>query len=377
MHVSRPLAAALGTGILVAGLGPLAGGLAGASTGGRHALFVETDNTTANQILAYHRGSDGSLSLAGTYDTGGTGGTAVGATADPLASQGGLALADQGSELLAVNAGSDTVSVFEVSGTSLHRTQVISSGGEFPASIAVDGSKVAVLNSGGAGAVAEFRLRGGRLVARPNEVRSLGLSNTNPPGYVAGPGQVGFSPDGTHLIVADKHSTDAFQVFSVSAGGALGASAVQTSSQVPVPFAFTFDAAGHLVDVEAGASALSTYTLNQDGTLTPIGTVGDGGTALCWLATSNGYYYGSNAGSGTVSSFTVSSSGVPALDQATAAVTHAGTTDEAVSPDGKVLYVESGGAGALDAFSIGADGTLSPIQTTWNLPVASEGIVAT
>ena len=123
-------------------------------------------------------------------------------------------------------------------------------------------------------------------------------------------------------------------------------------------------------------AALSTYTLNQDGTLSAIGTVGDGGTALCWLSESNGYYYGSNAGSGTVSSFTVSPTGVPSLDEATATVTHAGTTDSTVSPDGKVLYVESGGTGALDAFAIAPDGSLSPIQTTWNLPVGFEGIVA-
>jgi hypothetical protein len=40
------------------------------------------------------------------------------------------------------------------------------------------------------------------------------------------------------------------------------------------------------------------------------------------------------------------------------------------------LYVESGGAGALDALATAADGSLSPIQTVWNLPAASEGIVA-
>ena len=377
MNMTRPiLATALSIGATVGAVGIASQAGAVSTPGASHALFLETGGSGSNKILTYQRASDGSISFVGTTSTGGKGAIAVGATADPLASQGGLILAANGSVLLAVNAGSGTIAVFSGNGTSLTRTHVISSGGLFPSSIAVRGSKVAVLNAGGAGSVAEFKLSNGMLVAKASQVRSLGLSNTNPPGFVAGPGQIGYSPDGTHLIVAAKHSIDAFEVFSVSSSGALGATPVRTSSQVPVPFAFSFDPAGHLVDVEAGGSALSTYTLNQDGTLTAIGTVGDGATALCWLAQAQGFWFGSNAGSGTVSSFSVTANGAPSLLNATAAATHPGSTDETVSPDGKTLYVESGGTGAVDAFAVGADGSLSHIETIWNLPVGSEGIVA-
>ena len=346
------------------------------AVGSGHALFLLTGGSGANKVLTYQRASDGSVSYVGATFTRGQGAIAAGAMADPLASQDGLVLADNNKVLLAVNAGSDTVTVFSVNGTSLSRTEVISSGGLFPSSIAIHGSTVAVLNSGGAGSVAEFTLDNGTLTAKPGEVRSLGLSNTTPPGFVAGPGQVGFSPDGTHLIVAAKHSIDAFEVFNISGNGVLGTTPVRTSSQVPVPFAFSFDPSGHLVDVEAGNSSLSTYTVNPNGSLSAIGTVSDGAKALCWLAGAQGYWFGSNAGSGTVSSFSVNSSGTPSLVNATAATTHPGSTDETVSPDGKVLYVESGGTGAIDAFSIGSGGALSPIETVWNLPVASEGIAA-
>ena len=374
MKLTRPiLAMALGAGASLGTLGLAA--QAGAVSPG-HALFLETGGSGANKILTYQRSGDGSISYVGATFTRGQGAIAVGATADPLGSQNGLVLADNNKVLLAVNAGSNTITVFSVNGTSLHRTEVISSGGLFPASIAVRGSNVAVLNSGGAGSVAEFTLTNGTLTAKAGQVRSLGLSNTTPPGFVTGPGQVGFSPDGTHLIVAAKHSIDAFEVFSVSGNGVLGTTPVRTSSQVPVPFAFSFDAAGHLVDVEAGNSSLSTYTVNSDGSLSAIGTVSDGAKALCWLAGSQGFWFGSNAGSGTVSSFSENSSGAPSLLSATAATTHPGSTDESVSPDGKTLYVESGGTGAIDAFSIGSTGTLSPIETIWNLPVASEGIAA-
>lgn len=95
---------------------------------------------------------------------------------------------------------------------------------------------------------------------------------------------------------------------------------------------------------------------------------------MCWIASAQGYYFGSNAGSGTVSSFSVNTAGVPSLLNATAATTHPGTTDSATSPDGQFLYVESGGAGALDAFAVNANGTLTPLEILWNLPKPYEGI---
>jgi 6-phosphogluconolactonase (cycloisomerase 2 family) len=47
-----------------------------------------------------------------------------------------------------------------------------------------------------------------------------------------------------------------------------------------------------------------------------------------------------------------------------------------ISPDGRYLYVESGGAGTVDAYAIGASGALTQIETIFNIPVASEGIAA-
>ena len=41
--------------------------------GGDHAVFVQTDNIAGNQIVAYHRDHDGTLTLANTYATGGLG----------------------------------------------------------------------------------------------------------------------------------------------------------------------------------------------------------------------------------------------------------------------------------------------------------------
>ena len=58
--------------------------------GGDHALFVQTDNTAGNQVVAYHRNPNGTLAPAGTYATGGLGGVLNGSAVDHLASQGSL-----------------------------------------------------------------------------------------------------------------------------------------------------------------------------------------------------------------------------------------------------------------------------------------------
>jgi 6-phosphogluconolactonase (cycloisomerase 2 family) len=343
--------------------------------GTQSALFVETDATSGNSILSYQRASDGTISFVNRYQTGGNGGTAANATADPLASQDGLALANNGSALIAVNAGSNTISVFNVNGTQLQLRQQISSGGEFPDSIATSGRFVSVLNAGGAGSVAEFTWWNGQLVPVAGQVRSLNLpSNTNPPDFHHGAGEVSYTPNGRFLIITTKLSTNSYDVFSVSANGSLATSPVVTAAVNDLPFSFTFDAAGNVVAAEAATSSVTTYKVNSNGSLSSLGTVSDGQSALCWISGTNGYFFGSNAGSGNVSTFTENSSGAPVLVSSTPTPTHAGTTDSVVSPDGHFLYVESGGAGTIDAFAIGAGGTLTPIETLFNIPVASEGL---
>ena len=339
-----------------------------------HAVFVESDQTGSNTVISYSRSTDGSISYVATYPTGGAGAAAAGSTADPLASQGGLALVDHGNELIATNPGSNSVSVFAVFGPYLHLIQQVPSGGLFPVSISSHDDLVAVLNAGGAGSVSEFRFQWGRLVALNNETRPLGLTNTTPPFYLAGAGQVGYSPNGQFLIVTTKASTSSYEVFTVSDRGDLSSSATVTAAANAVPFAFTFDANGRIVAAEASNSSVSTYTIGFNGSLTLVGTVSDGQAALCWISSAQGYFFGSNAGGGDVSSFGETAVGVPTLLNAKAAITHPGTTDSAVSPDGAFLYVESGGSGALDAFAINTNGTLTPIETLWNLPLPYEGI---
>ena len=121
--------------------------------GANHVVFVQTDNTAGNQVVAYDRADNGGLTLANTYNTGGLGGVLNGSAVDHLASQGSLTYDQSNGLLYAVNAGSNTVSVFSVRGDQLTLRQVVNSGGTFPVSVAVHGDLVYVLNAEGAGSL--------------------------------------------------------------------------------------------------------------------------------------------------------------------------------------------------------------------------------
>jgi hypothetical protein len=338
-------------------------------------VWVQTNEASGNAIVVYDRASDGTLTEAGTYPTGGNGGAAApGNESDHLASQGSLVYDRRHSTLIAVNAGSDSVTTFKVHGDRLQGRKVVPSGGEFPASIAVSGRLVYVLNAGGPGIVQGYSLRGHHLRPIAGSARSLGLANGNPPNFLASPGQVGFSPNGRQLLVTTKTSGSAIDVFRVRRDGTLSATPLVNGSATPVPFAFTFTPQGRLASGEAGTSSLTTYELNGDGTLSDPLSATDGQTALCWIVRAGGFYYVSNTGSNNVSSFTVGADGTPSLLAAVAGTTSMGNIDLTVS--GRYLYVQTGLAGTIDGFRINGDGSLTAIGSVTGLPVGQEGIAS-
>ena len=334
-----------------------------------HALFVQTGGSAANQIVVYNRTLGGTLHLAATYVTGGKG-----RVDGPLASQGSLVCADQQRVLLAVNAGSDTVSVFRiVRGNRLKLRQVIGSGGTFPVGIAVHGNLVYVLNAGGAGTLRGYRLSGAHLRRIVASNRSLGLANGNWPNPLSSPGQVGFAPNGRRLIVTTRGSGSDLLVFLVGRRGRLSAHPVVNAAATPSPFAFTFDSFGRMVVTETAMSTVSTYSINANNSLTTLGSAPDGQTAAGWITAALGHFYVSNSGSANISAFTLNSSGQPVL-VGVAATTEAGPIDSVTTPNQRYLYVECGEAGTIDAFRINNDGTLTLVETATALPVPLEGI---
>jgi hypothetical protein len=331
-----------------------------ASAGFEHsasAVFVQTDGLSGNAVVAYDRAPDGSLHQAGTYATGGLGGALAGSVVDHLASQGSLVF-DRGL-LYAVNAGSNTVTVFAVHGDRLIRVETIGSGGAFPVSVATHGALVYVLNARNGGTVQGFVRVGDFLVRVPSWNRALGLDANQTPEFTSTPGQVAFTPDGSKLVITTKGNGSAIDVYGVSRIGTLTAQPVRNAEPGTVPFAVTFDAGGHLVVAEAGTNAVATFSIHPDGTLALVAQAATGQAATCWIAGTGAAFFASNAGSGSVSGYLDSGSG--ALTALGNTATDAGTVDAAVSGDGGFLYVQTGKAGIVDAFRIGAGGSLTAI----------------
>ncbi len=352
--------------------------LANAGEGGHHAVFVQTNDLNGNSIAAYSQNENGTLSYAATYATGGNGGRAAGAVVDPLASQSSLVYDSEHHLLLAPNAGSNTVSVFRVRGDRLRLEQVVASGGPFPASIAVHDNLAFVLDAGLAGYVQGYRIAGGRLRPIAGSQRSLGLANSNPPAFLQSPAQVGFTPDGRHLVITMKgNSGGSVDVFAVSDDGQLSIAPTATAVGGNA-FAFVFDPEGRLVIVNAAFGNLSTYTVNANGSLSLVSAgAADGQKAACWVTVVKNNYYAANAGSGTLSQYSINDSGSVALGNPLAATGIPGSVDMAASRDGHFLYAQSGASGSVKAFSVSEDGSLSPIGS-WTVPDggSQEGIVA-
>jgi 6-phosphogluconolactonase (cycloisomerase 2 family) len=369
---------------LVLGLVAVATGAAGAQSsehryfghdGASHAVFVQTDNPAGNQVVAYQRANNGTLTLAGTYDTGGLGGQLTGSVVDHLASQGSLGYSGEHALLFAVNAGSNTVSVFRVHDDSLALEEILPSGGAFPVSVAVHGDLVYVLNAENGGSVQGYRISFGYVLPVFGSNRPLGLDPTATPQFTHTPGQVAFTPDGSQLIVTTKANGNDIDVFRVFGDGRLSPSPYVNSETGAIPFAVTFDPAGNLVVAETGIGSLVTFSLSPSGQATELDAVSSTQAATCWVAAAGGSFYASNAGSASVSRYEDTAAGTLTLEGQTS--TDPGTVDAAGSADGEFLYVQTGLDGIVDEFQIASNGSLGAIGSVTVAGAAGgEGILA-
>jgi len=347
--------------------------------GSAGAVFVMTNGASGNSIITYKRNADGSLQEGRTFATGGRG---SGGVTDPLASQGSLTLTGDGSFLLAVNAGSGTISVFRVHGSNLSLTDRTPCGGSEPVAVAEHSGLVYVVNAGGSSEVTGFRLDGsGKLKAIANSIAFLTTGNS-------GPGSLSFSPDGQFLLVTEK-LTNKIDAFHVQANGTLGP-IVANAAAGPGTFAVLFAPSGAALVAETGpaggnnASAISSYAVTPNGTVSPVSTsVPTLAAATCWLAVTpdGSFVYTSNAGSASISGFAVGSTGVlTALPGTVVATLPSGSTniDAAISGDGKYLYTLDSGTGSVSIFGINEDGTLTDFGEAGGLSAAAgfNGIAA-
>jgi len=352
------------------------------------AVYAMTNESYENRIVVYDRAANGKLKLNKKYRTGGsgTGGEPPIEPVDALGAQNPLILSDGNRWLIAVNAFSNSITVFRVSEkrNRLKRTHVIDSGGYFPASLALYGDLLYVLNSGGDGNISGFRLdKRGRLHPIPNSTRSLNTGGSNPPFFLVSPAQISFDPRGEALVVTEK-GTNEIHVFSIDAQGVPSQQPVTSISNGSTPFGFNFDRLGHMLVAEAfgngnvgdpEASAVSSYRINNDHSLELVSaSVDNFQTASCWLVIDNRgrFAYTTNNASDTISAYAIDRDGLLSLlnVNGVAASTGHAPVDLGITGDGKYLYAVNAGDGTISMYQVSnEDGNLTDIGTIAGLPV--------
>jgi len=375
VKIAQRVVVSLSVGLFLFATAAIAQSLDGIAT---KSVFVMDNDVNQNQILVFQRFPDGTLHEGGKFRTGGRG---SGGTTDPLESQGSLTLSQDGNYLLAVNAASGDISAFAVFGFTLTLLDRANSGGAEPNAIAQFGDLVYVVNASGTSNVVGFRFDHGRLRQIPNSTRLLSTGST-------GASSLAFSPNGKFLVVTER-TTNNLDVFDVQPDGTLSKTVV-TPSVGPGVFAVTFAPNGVALVSETGAagvpngSAVSSYALEADSVLTPItASLPTLGSANCWNAiTPNGrFLYVSNSTSATISGFAVGGNGaLTPIGSTVAASNPTGATnlDIAVSRDGKFLYTMNTGNGTVGIFRIQNDGTLTSGGAATGIDAASgfNGIAA-
>ena len=334
------------------------------------AVYVQTNDAAENAVLAFARGTDGSLDSIGAYRTGGRG-----SGAPHLPSQGSVVLLDDGRRLLVSNAGSNDISLFSVEPVGLALLATTPSGGVAPRSVAVHGDLVYVLNT------ADPSLAGYRLA--DDGIEAIADSRTMLP-TDGDPAQAGFSPDGSMLVVTER-GTDAIALFPVLAGGQLGGPQLRPSSG-PTPYGFAFAPDGTLVVTEAfraqkGQAAASSYRIVGT-TIEPVTpSQGNGRSETCWAAiTADGRFaFTTNFADGAVSRYLIGADGSITLDDPAAGVAvdgRAGLRDEEISADGRFLYAIDADAQRIFGWAVDTNGTLTPLGSWDGLPATVAGLAA-
>ena len=369
MHQRSLLA---GAAIVAAGLG-LIGGTASASTphhpGGSAVVghaYVNDNAAGTNTVAAFDRHADGSLTpLKGSPFVAGGAGLGAG-----LGSQGAIQLSPNGKFLLAVDAGSNQISVLKLNnnGVPVPFGKPVSSGGVEPVSITINRYGlvyVANVGNGGSNYTGFFLTPDGHLIPLPY--------TTVPVPEGSGVGDVLFNSTGDRLV-GTRDNPSLIDSFTVRPDGRLVAAAgspfaAQSLGPIGAEFRPTNPSQLFVSNAHAGAGlgTVSAFTVSRRGVLTSIGDspVPDFQTAPCWVEISHDgkYLFAVNTASSNLSRYSIARNGALTLLGTTPFTNGTGAVDARLSPDGKFLYVTGGRGLVLSAFAVDG-GNLSELASS-------------
>ncbi len=332
-------------------------------------IYVNDNTSPVNTIAAFDRHADGTLTpVPGSpFATGGAG------TGSAIGSQGALQTARQGRFLLAVDAGSDQISVLRIQPNgSLRRVHdgVVASDGSEPVSIAVHDRLVYVANAG------DTAVNYTGFVLSPNgRLQPLRDSTVSLPAG-SQPGDVLFNADGSNLA-GTRVGTSLIDSFRVTGDGRLVAAAGSPfAAQGMGPFGSEFrptDARQLFVSNAHGGTAngtVSAFHVGFDGTLSSIGAspFADNQTAPCWVEISHDgrFLFTVNTASASISSYGIANDGtLSLLGNSTPLKDPSGLApvDARLSPDGGTLWVVDSGRVAVSGLRV-SGGDLTEIASS-------------
>jgi 6-phosphogluconolactonase len=331
------------------------------------AVFTQTNSPAGNAVIEFRRAPSGDLAFVATHATRGVG------SGIALGSQGSVTLSANGELLFVVNAGDDTLTVLRASGGAWTVADVEPARGHLPVSVAQQGDRVFVLNAGAPANVAGFRLSSeGALDPIPGALEPL--SSPDPL-----PAQVQLGPGGGQLLVTEK-ATGKIALFPVAPSGALfGGTFVDSAG--PTPFGVALSRDGTVIVAESSGAA-SSYRIGEGMFESVTRSASSGAMSPCWVAVTRDGRYAFAAGgdSGAIAGFAVSGrSGAlaPLGDGRSASLGPAARpVGEALSADGRWLYVLSPSTSEIAIFRVGPDGSLVARPSRLGLPASATGLTA-
>jgi len=345
-------------------------------------LYINDNTTPVNTVAGFDRHADGTLTpIPGSPFAVGGAGTGAG-----IASQGALQLSADRRYLLAVDGGSNQISVARIMpGGSLQIAGggPVSSNGANPVSIAVHGPLVYVANQGTMTSTGETNYTGfvlgpfGNLHPLPGS--TVTLPDTDKPGDVL------FNTDGTRLIgtriassLIDSFTVGFFGHLTAAPGSpfsAQGFAPPQGYGQLGSEFSPTNPNLLFVSDAHTAAGGpagppglVSSFIDAPNGALTPIAgsPFQNDGDASCWIEISRDgrHLFVVNTASQTISSYSIAFNGALTFLQSTPSPDlGAGPEDARLSPDGSTLWVVDAGADEVSGFSV-SGGTLTPLPSS-------------
>jgi len=362
-------------------------------TGIAGAVFFMTNEANGNFIVSSAIGADGKITPTQATYTGGKGGhgqSAGDAGPDPLFTQDSIKVG--GSFVFAVNAGSNSLSMFKINEANPTDIRLIGmpvdTQGEFPVAVAFSQkmNMTCVVNGGAVDGVACFKVDESKgLIPVPNSNRTLSLKQTTPP---TGPpntvSDIIFNEDETKLLVSIKGipptpgRISAFDVNPVD--GSLSETSVDSTPAQGgiVPFSMTNIPGKNAVLNTDAAVGFAVYDFskgaNDSATSSIIPIEGQGAT--CWsnFSPKTGTFFLTDIVTSTVTEVKVDDNLAGSIVKQYPLAAGSGTIDNAIATinGNDFLYVLSANVTSIDVMSLPAAGQATTLQTVDFAPLADK-----